>query len=45
MEKVESHASFDGRQEVWTHASAVLGCEMRAAALGLDALPVREQGS
>ena len=29
MERVEQHASFGGRQEVWKHASAVLGCEMR----------------
>jgi len=29
MELVEHHASFNGRQEVWKHASHVLGCEMR----------------
>lgn len=29
MERVELHASFGGRQEVWKHASATLGCEMR----------------
>lgn len=29
MERVEQHASFGGRQEVWRHASAVLGCEMK----------------
>lgn len=29
MERLEQHASFGGRQEVWQHASAVLGCEMR----------------
>ena len=29
MQRVEQHASFGGRQEVWTHASGVLGCEMR----------------
>jgi S-formylglutathione hydrolase len=29
MERVESHASFGGRQEVWKHASAALGCEMK----------------
>jgi len=29
MERVEQHASFGGRQEVWKHASAVLGCEMK----------------
>ena len=29
MERVEQHASFGGRQEVWKHASSSLGCEMR----------------
>ncbi|HET8745911.1 MAG TPA: S-formylglutathione hydrolase [Ramlibacter sp.] len=29
MERVEQHASFGGRQEVWKHASAALGCEMK----------------
>jgi S-formylglutathione hydrolase len=29
MELVEQHASFGGRQEVWKHTSATLGCEMR----------------
>lgn len=29
MERVEQHASFGGRQEVWKHASEVLGCEMK----------------
>jgi len=29
MERVESHASFGGLQEVWKHASSTLGCEMR----------------
>ena len=29
MQRVEQHASFGGRQEVWEHASAVLGCGMR----------------
>lgn len=29
MERVEQHASFGGRQEVWTHASDVLGCTMK----------------
>jgi S-formylglutathione hydrolase len=29
MERVEQHASYGGRQDVWKHASAVLGCEMR----------------
>lgn len=41
MERIEYHASFGGRQEVWRHSSATLGCEMkfgiylpRAALLG-----------
>jgi S-formylglutathione hydrolase len=29
MERIEHHASFGGRQEVWKHASTTLGCEMR----------------
>jgi len=29
MQRIESHACFGGRQEVWSHPSAVLGCEMR----------------
>jgi S-formylglutathione hydrolase len=29
MKRVEQHASFGGRQEVWQHASETLGCEMR----------------
>lgn len=29
MERIEQHASFGGRQEVWKHASTSLGCEMR----------------
>ncbi|TFY97613.1 S-formylglutathione hydrolase [Ramlibacter humi] len=29
MEKVEQHASFGGRQEVWAHASDALGCRMK----------------
>ncbi|MDE2367402.1 MAG: S-formylglutathione hydrolase [Burkholderiales bacterium] len=29
MERVEQHASFGGRQEVWKHHSRVLDCEMR----------------
>ncbi|MBV8502157.1 MAG: S-formylglutathione hydrolase [Paucibacter sp.] len=46
MERVESHASFGGRQEVWRHASSALGCEMRfglylpPAALRGEACPV-----
>ena len=31
MERIESHASFGGTQEVWKHASTALGCEMRFA--------------
>ncbi|MBP7565059.1 MAG: S-formylglutathione hydrolase [Burkholderiaceae bacterium] len=31
MERVESHASFGGRQEVWKHASSTLNCEMKFA--------------
>ena len=31
MERVEQHACFGGRQEVWSHASATLGCQMRFA--------------
>jgi len=29
MQRVESHACFGGRQEVWKHESVALGCEMR----------------
>ena len=29
MERLEHHASFGGRQEVWRHASATLGCAMK----------------
>ncbi|MBT2324803.1 S-formylglutathione hydrolase [Variovorax paradoxus] len=29
MKRVEQHAAYGGRQEVWTHRSATLGCEMR----------------
>jgi S-formylglutathione hydrolase len=29
MQRIEQHASFGGRQEVWSHDSAVLGCPMR----------------
>lgn len=29
MNRVERHASFGGRQEVWKHASTALGCEMK----------------
>jgi len=29
MERIEQHASFGGRQEVWKHAATTLGCEMK----------------
>lgn len=29
MNRVECHASFGGRQEVWSHTSATLGCDMK----------------
>jgi S-formylglutathione hydrolase len=29
MERVEQHASFGGRQEVWRHDAATLGCAMK----------------
>ncbi len=29
MERIEQHACFGGRQEVWKHASGALGCDMR----------------
>lgn len=29
MNRVEKHASFGGRQEVWKHPSQVLGCDMK----------------
>ena len=29
MERIESHASFGGRQEVWKHFSEALHCEMK----------------
>lgn len=31
MERVEQHAAFGGSQEVWTHRSQVLDCDMRFA--------------
>jgi len=31
MKRLEQHAIFGGRQEVWAHASSTLGCEMRVA--------------
>jgi S-formylglutathione hydrolase len=29
MQRIEQHACFGGQQEVWTHSSTVLGCDMR----------------
>ena len=29
MQRIEQHACFGGQQEVWQHASAALGCDMR----------------
>lgn len=29
MQRIEDHACFGGRQQVWTHPSSMLGCEMR----------------
>jgi S-formylglutathione hydrolase len=29
MQRIEHHASYAGRQEVWAHRSATLACEMR----------------
>ena len=31
MQRLEQHACFGGEQEVWTHRSAVLDCDMRFA--------------
>ncbi len=31
MERIESHACFGGRQEVWAHHSETLGCDMKFA--------------
>lgn len=31
MERIEQHASFGGRQEVWKHSSKMLGCDMKVA--------------
>ena len=31
MQKIESHASFGGEQQVWQHYSQALGCDMRVA--------------
>ncbi|THU00661.1 S-formylglutathione hydrolase [Lampropedia puyangensis] len=46
MERIEQHASWGGRQEVWKHASSALGVEMKVgvylppAALAGQACPV-----
>lgn len=29
MQRIESHACFGGRQEVWQHTASTLGCDMR----------------
>ena len=42
MDRLESHSAFGGRQEVWRHASAVLGCEMR---FGVYLPPAALQGA
>jgi S-formylglutathione hydrolase len=39
--KIESHACFGGRQEVWSHRSTALGCQMRFAIY----LPPQAEGS
>jgi len=31
MQRIEHHACFDGRQEVWQHDSSVLNCTMKFA--------------
>ena len=31
MQRIEQHACFNGRQEVWQHASSTLGCAMKFA--------------
>ncbi|KKW69346.1 S-formylglutathione hydrolase [Lampropedia cohaerens] len=31
MQRIEQHASFGGRQEVWQHASTTLNCTMKVA--------------
>ncbi|QSX77066.1 S-formylglutathione hydrolase [Agrilutibacter solisilvae] len=41
MERIESHASFGGTQEVWRHRSHVLGCDMR---LGVYLPPQAAEG-
>ena len=41
MQKVESHACFGGTQEVWSHRSDTLGCDMR---FGLFLPPQAQDG-
>lgn len=41
MERIEHHASFGGRQEVWKHASSTLGVEMK---VGIYLPPAALQG-
>ena len=41
MQRIESHACFGGTQEVWSHASATLGCTMR---FGVYLPPQAKQG-
>ena len=41
MERIEQHASFGGRQEVWRHASRSTGCDMR---LGVYLPPAAQRG-
>jgi len=41
MNRVERHASFGGRQEVWKHASTTLGCDMK---FGIYLPPAAVQG-
>ncbi|HEY0200473.1 MAG TPA: S-formylglutathione hydrolase [Burkholderiaceae bacterium] len=41
MERIEHHASFGGRQEVWKHLSSSLDCEMK---LGVYLPPTALQG-
>ena len=31
MERIEQHACFGGQQEIWSHASSTLDCQMRVA--------------
>lgn len=41
MQRIEQHACFGGQQEVWTHNSTVLGCNMR---LGVYLPPQAQSG-